>query len=481
LVQIENRLLVIYGVVTVIVYLAGIANAAHAVMTVRSSRGAIAWSISLLTIPWVALPFYWVFGRNHFFGYREILRSAFALHRERVRDIYRELQAYQIALPEQFASLERLAMAFEGIAFTGGNCATLLIDGPETFKAMLQAIADARTYILLQTYIIHDDETGQVFQQALIKKAQQGVRIHLLYDEIGCQKTPKAYFAGLRQAGVQVSAFHTTKGWGNRFQLNFRNHRKILVVDGVTAFVGGLNIGDEYAGKDAKLSPWRDTHLQLCGPSVQVLQGVFLQDWYWATRQILEVNWQATVDRATNATVLIFATGPADALPACNLFFVNVINQAQHRLWIASPYFVPDDSTLAALKLAALRGVDVRILLPNRPDHLLVYLCSFSYYSELDSVGIKLYRYKQGFMHQKCLLVDRAIAAVGTTNLDNRSFFLNFEVMSFLTHPDFVQQVEQMLQSDLSASVAVNLDDYKRRSLGFQLIVRASRLLSPIL
>ncbi|MGC8713447.1 MAG: phospholipase D-like domain-containing protein [Leptodesmis sp.] len=232
MIQIENRLLVIYGVVTVIVYLAGIANAAHAVMTVRSSRGAIAWSISLLTIPWVALPFYWVFGRNRFFGYREILRSAFALHRERVRDIYRELQAYQIALPEQFASLERLAMTFEGIAFMGGNCATLLIDGPETFKAMLQAIADARTYILLQTYIIHDDETGQVFQQALIKKAQQGVRIHLLYDEIGCQKTPKAYFAGLRQAGVQVSAFHTTKGRGNRFQLNFRNHRKILVVDG---------------------------------------------------------------------------------------------------------------------------------------------------------------------------------------------------------------------------------------------------------
>ncbi len=476
MIQIENRLLLIYGVATVIVYLAGIANAAHAVMTVRSSRGAIAWSISLLTIPWVALPFYWVFGRNRFFGYREILRSAFALHRERVRDIYRELQEYQIALPEQFASLERLAMTFEGIAFMGGNRATLLIDGPETFKAMLKAIADARNYILLQTYIIHDDETGQVFQQALIKKAQQGVRIHLLYDEIGCQKTPKAYFAALRQAGVQVSAFHTTKGRGNRFQLNFRNHRKILVVDGMTAFVGGLNIGDEYAGKDPKLSPWRDTHLQLCGPSVQVLQGVFLQDWYWATRQILEVNWQATIDRATNATVLIFATGPADALPACNLFFVNVINQAQHRLWIASPYFVPDDSTLAALKLAALRGVDVRILLPNRPDHLLVYLCSFSY-----SVGIKLYRYKQGFMHQKCLLVDRAIAAVGTTNLDNRSFFLNFEVMSFLTHPDFVQQVEKMLQSDLSASVAVNLDDYKRRPLGFQLIVRASRLLAPIL
>lgn len=479
--MISNGLVVISSILVMGVHTLGVLTAAHAVMQVRSSQGAIAWGMSLITFPWLALPLYWVFGRNHFWGYQEAMRRVYIQHHERIHEIYRQLKTYEVSLPEPLSSLDQLARLLTPLTFTTGNTATLLMDGQQTYAAMLSAIANAQDYILLQSYIINDDDAGNDFKQALIERAQRGVRVYLLYDEIGSKHISRSYIQCLRQQGIQVSAFHTTKGRGNRFQVNFRNHRKILVVDGETAFVGGLNIGNEYLGKDPKLSPWRDTHMQVAGPSVKALQSSFLGDWYWATSELPNVSWQVQPPSGRHATALILPTGPADPLPACQLFLINAINLAQSRLWIASPYFVPDEPVLAALKLAVMRGVDVRIILPNHPDHLFVYLCSFAYYTELQSVGIQLYRYKQGFMHQKIILVDDAIAGVGTVNLDNRSVFLNFEVMGFVINADFIQAVETMLQDDLAASIKVNLDEYRRKPLWFRLVVKTARLLSPIL
>ena len=478
---VDGGVLAIFSAATVVVHALGIVHAAHAVMNVRSSQGAIAWGISLVTFPWLAIPLYWILGRSKFHGYAEAMRLAFQQHDKVIREAYSEILEYKVALPEKLAPLQPLAEAFTGIPFTSGNAAELLINGQQTYEAMLSAIAQARNYILLQSYIVNDDQAGKEFKQALIAKAEQGIRIYLLYDEIGSNKLSRSYIKSLTRNGIQVSAFNTTKGRGNRFQLNFRNHRKILVVDGEIAFLGGLNIGDEYLGKNPHLSPWRDTHMMMQGPTVQCLQSSFLRDWYWATRTVLEVNWHIKANLEMNQTAFVLPTGPADRLAACNLFFVNAIDQAQTRLWIASPYFVPDESTLMTLKLAAIRGVDVRIILPNRPDHLFVYLCSFSYYTEMEAMGIKLYRYKDGFMHQKIMLIDRDMAAVGTVNLDNRSFFLNFEVMGFVADLRFVQSVEKMLEDDLAASVAVDLSEYGRKPLWFKLIVRISRLLAPLL
>ena len=478
---VDAGVLAFFSAATVVVHALGIVHAAHAVMNVRSSQGAIAWGISLVTFPWLAIPLYWILGRSKFHGYAEAMRIAFQQHDKVIREAYSEILEYKVALPEKLAPLQPLAEAFTGIPFTSGNAAELLINGQQTYEAMLSAIAQARNYILLQSYIVNDDQAGKEFKQALIAKAEQGIRIYLLYDEIGSNKLSRSYIKSLTRNGIQVSAFNTTKGRGNRFQLNFRNHRKILVVDGEIAFLGGLNIGDEYLGKNPHLSPWRDTHMMMQGPTVQCLQSSFLRDWYWATRTVLEVNWHIKANLEMNQTAFVLPTGPADRLAACNLFFVNAIDQAQTRLWIASPYFVPDESTLMTLKLAAIRGVDVRIILPNRPDHLFVYLCSFSYYTEMEAMGIKLYRYKDGFMHQKIMLIDRDMAAVGTVNLDNRSFFLNFEVMGFVADLRFVQSVEKMLEDDLAASVAVDLSEYGRKPLWFKLIVRISRLLAPLL
>lgn len=480
----------IYGIVSLVVHIIGIANAAHAVMNVRSSRGAIAWAISLVTFPWLAIPLYWIFGKTRFQGYSEAMRRVYLQHQESMHYAYDEISEFKAELPDQLAALEKLITNIDDLAFTNNNAIKLLIDGKQTFSQMLKAIAKAKDYILLQSYIIHDDEIGNKFKDALIIKAQAGVRIYLIYDAIGSHKLNRTYLDSLRQNGIAVSSFRSSKGKGNRFQLNFRNHRKILVVDGHTGFVGGLNIGDEYLGKDPHFGSWRDTHLKIEGTTVKSLQRTFLQDWYWATKEYLEVSWSVSKNHRDHQTAFVLATGPADRLNFCTLFFLDLINLAQERLWIASPYFVPDDSTLNALKLAALKGVDVRIILPDKPDHLLVYLCSFSYYAELQQVGIKLYRYRSGFMHQKIILCDRQLAGVGTTNLDNRSFLLNFEVMIFAvkcdrqrsaTSPDLVESVEKMLLDDLNASRLVNLEKYQHKPFWFRLSAEVSRLSAPIL
>lgn len=463
-----------------VVHALGLLNAAHAVMNVRLSQSAIAWSISLITFPWISIPLYWVLGRSKFHGYTEAVQSAYEQYWQRVAAVSQDLQPYLASLPEPLAALQKSAEALAEIPFTSGNAATLLIDGKQTYAAMLQAIESAKDYILFQFYIINDDEIGQTFLQALVKQANQGVRVYVMYDEIGSRKMTKAYLKTMQRNGIQATKFHSTKGRGNRFQFNFRNHRKILVIDGRTAFVGGFNIGDEYLGKDPKLGAWRDTHMQMQGAAVQCLQITFLKDWYWAMDDSPATNWSVMPDRQQNETIFVLPSAPAQPRETCTLFFNSVFNLARSRLWIASPYFVPDEPTLAALKMAALRGVDVRIILPNRPDHLIVYLCSFSYYNELKTAGIKLYRYKTGFMHQKVMLVDDVIAAVGTVNLDNRSFHLNFEVMAFVTAGQFIQQVETMLKTDLENARLVDYADYHKKSLGFRLAVHIARLMAPL-
>lgn len=476
-----NHYWIIYSFLLVIIHALGILNAAHAVMNGRTSQGSIAWVISLVTFPWIAVPLYWIIGRHKFHGYAELHRLAYIKYKDLVVHVYHAIVKFEAEPQSQIASLQKYALILTGLPFTSGNLTQLLINGERTFRAILDAIHSAKDYILIQFYIVNDDEIGNEFKEALIAKAQQGVRVYFIYDEIGSNKLPKTYITQLRQSGVRITAFHTTKGRGNRFQINFRNHRKIVVVDGKIAFLGGLNIGDEYLGKNPRLSPWRDTHMMLQGPAVLCVQVSFLRDWYWAVRRLPEVYWEVKAVPEKNETVFVLPTGPADIFKVCSIFFVSLINQACNRLWIASPYFVPDETTLMALQNAALRGVDVRIILPDRPDHLMVYLCSFSYYAEMQAAGIKLYRYKAGFMHQKVTLLDNILASVGTVNFDNRSFYLNFEITAFVTDSSFVSSVEKMLQEDFAASYCVELSAYEKKPFWFKLVVRLTRLMAPLL
>ena len=310
-----------------------------------------------------------------------------------------------------------------------------------------------------------------------------GIRIYMLYDEIGSHKLPPGYISALRKAGVNIEPFNGKRHFlSNILRLNFRNHRK-LVVDGTTAFIGGMNIGREYLGKGA-LGYWRDTFVQLEGPSVQQTQISFLEDWNWAMLKcgpssLPRLRWEIT-PQPEDETLLILPSGPADVIPAWKTALIALANSATRRLWIATPYFVPDEGVMAALQAAALRNVDVRILRPERADHILVKLSSFTFLRDLDTYGIQLWAYQKGFLHQKVVLMDDDIATVGTANLDNRSLALNFEITAVIHSPSACAGVKAMLEQDFSSSKRESLADYNNKSLGFKMLCNLARLTAPV-
>ncbi len=474
-----NTLTTALAVVVPIFHLSGLYCAYRAIMYTRTAQGAVAWAVSLVTLPYLAVPLYMVFGRRKFVGYIKARREGdLELHHIGAK-LAQDLEAYGSDLDEVYPALsavEKLAK----LPFTHGNDVKLLVDGQATFDAIFEGFAAAEQYILVQFFIIKEDELGREFQARLMERARAGVRVYLLFDEVGSIGLSSAYLEELRVAGVQARAFHTRRGPTNRFQINFRNHRKIVIIDGKTALVGGLNVGDEYMGRDPDVGRWRDTHARFRGPVVPCVQLSFVEDWYWATHGIPDLNWTPESCEECGMNVLALPSGPADALETASLFYVHAINSAEERIWISSPYFVPDDRVVGALQLAALRGVDVRILLPEKPDHYMVYLSSFSYIRELGNVGVKIYRYQPGFLHQKTMLVDEMLGVVGTVNLDNRSFRLNFEISMVTVDVLFAIELESMFIEDLEGCTLVPPSDLESHSLGFRFLVNLSRLAAPV-
>ena len=460
-------------------YVCGFAAAIHAVWNARTAQGAIAWAVSLVSFPFAALPAYLVFGRSKFEG----VVAAYEAKADEIAALTAQarakLEPWTIDGTDRPSAYNALrSLANRGL--TSGNDAELLVDGEATFESILEGVAQARDYVLFQFYMIHDDGLGRRVQKALIDKARDGVRVFVLYDEVGSSGLPGRYVTALREAGVAVSSFRPTQGFRNRFQLNFRNHRKVLIADGRIAFTGGLNVGDEYMGRSPSFGPWRDTHVCVRGPAVQAIQFTFLEDWYWATHDVPNLEWTPLPPARSDKNILVIPSGPADDLETCGLFFVHAIHSARHRVWISSPYFVPNSKVVAALQIAALRGVDVRILLPEKADHILVWLSSFSYYNETEPYGVRLYRYQPGFLHQKAMLVDDDVAAVGSANLDNRSFSLNFEITLLIVDAEFGAQVKKMFEEDFANSRMVAKGELDARPMWFKFGVGVARLLAPI-
>lgn len=468
------------SLIVFLAHLAGALTSVRAVMETRTAQGAIAWVVSLNTFPYIAVPAYWVFGRSKFEGYVSARREAHERMSVRAREyIGRLMQGGMIAQPERDRTLlvEKLAK----LPFTQGNDAELLTDGEATFRSILDGIAQARKYVLVQFYILRDDRIGRNLKQHLLDRARQGVRVYVLYDEIGSGDLSKTYAPELVAAGAEVRPFNTTQGASNRFQLNFRNHRKIVVVDGRTAWVGGHNVGDEYLGRDPRVGFWRDTHVKMEGPIVQSVQIAFTEDWQWAAKSVPELDWDPrSASDGKSRQMICLPSGPDDPLETCTLFFLHAINQAKTRLWIASPYFVPDEQFISALQLAALRGVDVRVIVPDKSDNKLVELSGWSYVGELDRVGIKFYRHRKGFMHQKVMLVDDNACTIGTANFDNRSFRLNFEITIGVLDEDFAGQVKRMLEQDMADSRLVAAKEVEQRGFWSRFAIRAARLMAPV-
>jgi cardiolipin synthase len=465
-------------VILVLFYAVGVLHMVHALMHVRTSQGAIAWVLSLLMVPFVAIPLYWLLGRRRFsreIGGRRAKDSRLAALAVGMME---RLRRYEVDIPDDDA-FERAARILGGLPFTRGNRLELLIDGEETFDNIFETIRSAKRHLCVNFFIVKSDTLGIRFQQALIERARAGVRVFFLFDEFGSYKLPRRYLRELKAAGVECHSFGVNRFWWSRLQLNFRNHRKIVVADGEVALIGGLNVGDEYLGRDARFGGWRDTHLAMRGPVVQAVQLVFLEDWFWASNSMPELDWETRLEE-TDQIAAVIPTGPADPADSWQLVVAEAANTSRQRLWIASPYFVPDEGVLTALQAAAIRGVDVRILIPERADHLLVWLSAFSYFEESIPYGVRIFRYQRGFLHQKVMLVDHRLATVGSANLDNRSFRLNFEITGFSPDPAFVDAVARMLEADFEASVEARVEDFSAKPFLFRAACRVARLMAPI-
>jgi len=473
-----------YGTVisalVILAQIAGVVSAIRAILTARTSQGAVAWVVALLLLPYIAVPAYWVFGRSRFHGYVSLRRRRSAVTAPAIQAAIIHMRAQNMLVAPRFGepfAVERLA----NLPLTCANDAELLVNGEATFASIFAGIDRARDYVLVQFYIIHDDATGRELLARLAARAREGTRCFVLYDELGSSGLTSRYVRDARAAGVAITKFNTRRGRWNRFQINFRNHRKIVIVDGAEAWVGGLNVGDEYRGLDKKIGFWRDTHLRLAGPVVQCAQAAFVDDWHWATGEIPRLEWRPrAAPGGVSRVALCLPSAPSDELETATLFFLDAINAARRRVWIATPYFVPDEQFISALQLASLHGVDVRILIPDKADNFLVQLSAWAYIEALEAAGIKTFRYMKGFMHHKIVVVDDNYCTVGTANFDNRSFRLNFEMTMAFADKDFTAQVARMLEGDFAESRLATGSELRARGFWRRLAVRSAMLLAPV-
>jgi cardiolipin synthase len=384
--------------------------------------------------------------------------------------------------------LAGLAGRFGAQGLTLGNHIDFYHDGPPAFAAMLAAIRQARHHVHLQTFIFQPDETGAEVLAALTERAKQGVEVRLLYDGVGSHRLRERHLAGLRAAGGRCSVFLPISLPRRSIQINLRNHRKILVVDGHTGFTGGLNVGREYLGKDPRFGYWRDTHLRVQGPAVADLQRVFAEDWDFAAGERL-------INDDDPRTCAYLQTGPADGpypaqvidsgpdrdLKSIREIYHAAILKARKRVWIASPYFVPDAGLRDALRLAGYQGIDVRFLGQHKPDKVIPQYAARYYWAEVLAAGVQVYQYTPGMMHAKVVLVDDDWASVGSANLDNRSLHLNFEANCLIYSRQAVAELAAQFERDLASAIRLECQVFGRRPFAARLLDNACRLLSPVL
>lgn len=466
--------------VGVLFFILGIIGAVQAVMETRTPQGALAWVAALLALPVVAVPLYWVFGHRNFKGYKRGLdifssKSLSPQHKK----ILAEFQENDVAMHPLF---ERANAWQEGAFsyFSEGNSVKLLINGEQTYERIFEAIEKAEHYILIEFYIIQKDKSGEKLRDALLKKAKEGVACCIMFDAFGGKHFGK-YAKELTKAGVNIYPFQTNRGARNKLRLNFRNHRKIVIVDGKFGFIGGINMGDEYLGLHKKLKPWRDTNIELCGPSLLLMQHVFQRDWEYASGKRLEgLSWELQ-KHSGSSEVMIVPTSPVSLHDYGSIFFLHLINSAKKRLWIFNPYFVPDEQFVSALQLASLRGVEVKIVTPRLCDGFLVEQIGIGVMQSLERFeNIEWHQYTKGFMHQKVFLIDDDLTLIGTHNFDNRSFRLNFELSALIRDKEFHKSVEAMLREDLRNSEKSDKGRFATLSFPRRLMIRFLSLLSPI-
>ncbi|MCE9531896.1 MAG: cardiolipin synthase [Planctomycetes bacterium] len=447
----------------------------------KESISASAWCMTVIFIPFLGVFLYWMFGYQSVQRPLERKRRHAESYRQRSNTLMEAAATPEIEGIWQ--DLTQLATKLGASPLNTGNKIDLYHDGDSTFESMLQAIRAAKHHIHMEFFIFRADESGQRFIDAMVERARAGVQVRFLYDAVGSWGLHRNLLKRLTDAGGKVSPFLTLLNpLRRRVQINLRNHRKILIVDGRVGFTGGFNIGDEYLGKHPFFGHWRDTFLRLEGPAARFMQRVFIEDWHFATDEDLsDSTYFPKIEAIGSVPVQIAASGPDQELKTIRETYFAAIMRASDRVWIASPYFVPDTGLLDALCLAARSGRDVRLLCPFRPDKWLPFLAARFYWNDALAAGVKIYQYTKGFIHSKILIADNCWASVGSANFDNRSLFLNFEMTCLMQSREVVSELEKAYLNDLSQSIRVNPEEFAKRGFVSRLSENACRLMSPVL
>lgn len=447
----------------------------------------IAWLAVLNVFPFLGFIVYLLIGQN--LRKRKKVRSKYINEMSKLQSIVNyqtecvktdnDLKLTPLGSKKQ---LVNLLLRNAHAPFTKSNAAEILADGEHAFNSIFSELEKAKDHIHVEYYIIKDDNTGQRLKEILIRKANEGVKVRVIYDAVGSWQLSKTYIKELKMNGIEIRPFLPVVMPFINNKLNYRNHRKIVVIDGRVGFLGGLNIGDEYLGYHPKLGKWRDTHLKLSGTSVHYLQVIFLLDWEFVSKEKLTADsYFPTLESFEGKMIQIAASGPDSDWETIRQSYFALINSAQKTIKITTPYLIPDEGILLALKTAALSGIDIKILLPGKPDYKIVHWASQSYFDELMEAGIEIFLYQPGFVHAKIISVDGEVASLGSANLDMRSFQLNFEVNAMLYDKELVRTLDEDFKTDLLHSKQVEAMDYALRPLRIKIRQSAARLLSPIL
>lgn len=450
----------------------------------RAPEKTVVW-LCMLSLPILGLLLYLVFGQKtqgRLFRHKHIPNNRLdKTVRQQQTDSDNGAMLPQTCTDSE-QKLSRLLLNSGFAPMTVHNQVEILLNGDEKFQALFNTLEGAKNHIHLSYYAFKDDEIGADVLKILTRKVAEGVEVRVLLDRMGSITLPSSFMRNMRQAGIQAEWFFPIRFPYLTPKLNLRYHRKIVVVDGRTGFTGGLNIGDEYLSRDSKLGFWRDTHLKLEGEAVHSLQAIFLNDWFFVTHQ--EVQGARYFPRGTVSQTLpiqVVASGP-DSNWSSNLQgFFSAITLAKKKVYIETPYFIPDESLIMALKTAALSGLDVQLIVQGIPEHKLTFLAMRSYFEELLQAGVKIFTYRKGILHAKVLLIDDQLASVGSTNMDLRSFDLDFEICAFMYDQSLAERLKLDFEQDLSDSSELLFKDFQARPVFERFKESIARLFSPLL
>lgn len=458
----------------------------------RSVNKTLAYLLTTVFLPFIGIAFYFSFGVNY--RKRKIYNKKLVIDGSIKQDFQNMVQLVNDKLAEagnQISKQDRELMSLLSNNKTGYHPALtnseirILSNGEEFFPRLIEELQKAKEHIHIQFYIYEDDVIGNQIKDLLIQKAKQGVEVRFIYDDFGSRDIRKNVVKELQDAGIEAFPFNKIRWIAFANRLNYRNHRKMVIIDGITSFTGGINISDRYINTPASKSFWRDTQIMIKGHSTLSLQRIFLSDWNYCSNRNMVLNRKyfplVVVPEQDSVLVQVISSGPDSDLPGILYSVLKSVNLAEKEILLTTPYYIPDNSLQESLIIAALSGIDVKLLVPKHGDSKLVNMASQAYFEDLLQAGVKIYLYKKGFIHAKTFVIDRNMASVGTANLDLRSFDLNFEVSAIIYADKIALQLAEKFEEDLADSDELTLKNWGKRSGFRKMSERIIRLLSPFM